>query len=383
MDQDAKVERLLDMLRCAAEQLPEESMKDAEKLLSGRLLSKSLVKLAAELTGNDIKSLCDLISEAMDLTLWNQPGGIERKQQLWKLFDAWLSVLENEYGILVSRPEKPILESEESILIQLIKELQGPDGLGCTRQQLAEKLQISEKTLRTYLKRLNGKKDVEPWALGNQRVRVAIESRHEGRQRFDYMPDTLHPVVMQLNLTQAAYILKSLGTAVDSGIYGNEISTDLAADIWCQLSPYARKQIQKQFVGASRVTKYANCDKIREQAEAHNFGRFLTKLEGKIDHPAEEFENEANQLERFNGKLNLLFALKSGDGMQHTYLIQCTYHRIFKHGRFYLDAAAGAGMFRIVSEGLFERQDQDCKKIMDKHFGELVSIEDILKIEAD
>ena len=32
MDQDAKVERLLDMLRCAAEQLPEESMKDAEKL---------------------------------------------------------------------------------------------------------------------------------------------------------------------------------------------------------------------------------------------------------------------------------------------------------------------------------------------------------------
>ena len=40
-------------------------------------------------------------------------------------------------------------------------------------------------------------------------------------------------------------------------------------------------------------------------------------------------------------------------------------------------------MFRIVSEGLFERQDQDCKIIMDKHFGELVSIEDILKIEAD
>ena len=74
MDQDAKVERLLDMLRCAAEQLPEESMKDAEKLLSGRLLSKSLVKLAAELTGNDIKSLCDLISEAMDLTLWNAPS---------------------------------------------------------------------------------------------------------------------------------------------------------------------------------------------------------------------------------------------------------------------------------------------------------------------
>ena len=56
MDQDAKVERLLEMLRHAAEQLPEESMKDAEKLLSGRLLSKALVKLAAELTGNDIKS---------------------------------------------------------------------------------------------------------------------------------------------------------------------------------------------------------------------------------------------------------------------------------------------------------------------------------------
>ena len=82
MDQDAKVERLLDMLRCAAEQLPEESMKDAEKLLSGRLLSKSLVKLAAELTGNDIKSLCDLISDkgaARTGWSWMHPAAACRK----------------------------------------------------------------------------------------------------------------------------------------------------------------------------------------------------------------------------------------------------------------------------------------------------------------
>ena len=138
MDQDTKAEQLLEMLQRAAAQLPEDSMEDAKKLLNGRLLTKSLVNLTAELAGNDIKSSCNLISEAMDRTLWSQPGGIERKQQLWKLFDEWLSVMEKEYGVLVSRPEKPILESEESKLIQLIKELHGPDGLGCTRLQLAE-----------------------------------------------------------------------------------------------------------------------------------------------------------------------------------------------------------------------------------------------------
>ena len=42
MDQDAKVERLLEMLRRAAEQLPEEEAENAKRILSKKLLRKKL-----------------------------------------------------------------------------------------------------------------------------------------------------------------------------------------------------------------------------------------------------------------------------------------------------------------------------------------------------
>ena len=42
MDQDAKVERLLEMLRRAAEQLPEEESENAKRILSKKLLRKKL-----------------------------------------------------------------------------------------------------------------------------------------------------------------------------------------------------------------------------------------------------------------------------------------------------------------------------------------------------
>ena len=42
MDQDAKVERLLEMLRRAAEQLPEKEAENAKRILSRKLLRKKL-----------------------------------------------------------------------------------------------------------------------------------------------------------------------------------------------------------------------------------------------------------------------------------------------------------------------------------------------------
>lgn len=78
MEQDAKVERLLEMLRRAAEQLPEEESENAKRILSKKLLRK---KLESELEikdtdsqGGDLKADCGLISDAMGKTLDGQPG---------------------------------------------------------------------------------------------------------------------------------------------------------------------------------------------------------------------------------------------------------------------------------------------------------------------
>lgn len=132
MEQDAKVERLLEILRRAAEQLPEKEAENAKRILSRKLLRK---KLESELEikdtdsqGDDLKADCGLISDAMGKTLDGQPGSIEHKQRLWEVFNVWLAVMEKEYGFSISRPLRPFLESEDGKLIQLLKGLHGTDG---------------------------------------------------------------------------------------------------------------------------------------------------------------------------------------------------------------------------------------------------------------
>ena len=338
MDQDAKVERLLEMLRRAAEQLPEEEAENAKRILSKKLLRK---KLESELEikdtdslGDDLKADCGLISDAMGKTLDGQPGSIEHKQRLWEVFNVWLAVMEKEYGFSISRPLRPFLESEDGKLIQLLKGLHGTDGLGCEREPLCDTIGVKEKTLRTYLKRLNGDLEDEPWTLGGQRVSTDVKIRKDGRKRYTYTPDTLHPIVMQLNITQAAYLLKSLGIAYDSRCYGNELSADLAYGIWSQLSPYAKKRIREAYVSEDRVTRYVNRS-AEEEKEAAAFGAFLNKMEWKAEHWVDEFFTESEMLNRYDDGIDLMLALKDARyGMEHVYTIQCK-DKIFPKCRFY------------------------------------------------
>ena len=153
MDQDAKVERLLEMLRRAAEQLPEKEAENAKRILSRKLLRKKLQLQieAVDSKDEDLELDCRLISGAMNETLEGQPGSIEHKQRLWEVFNVWLAVMEKEYGFSISRPLRPFLESEDGKLIQLLKGLHGTDGLGCEREPLCDTIGVKEKTLRTFL----------------------------------------------------------------------------------------------------------------------------------------------------------------------------------------------------------------------------------------
>ena len=65
MDQDAKVERLLEMLRRAAEQLPEETAKDAKRILSKDSFIQELKKNTSS-KEEGIAADCEWIVQAMD-----------------------------------------------------------------------------------------------------------------------------------------------------------------------------------------------------------------------------------------------------------------------------------------------------------------------------
>lgn len=381
MDQDAKMEHLLEMLRRAAAQLPEEEAENAERILSKKLLRK---KLKSELEmkdmdslGDDLKANCGLISDVMGKTLEGQPGSIEHKQRLWEVFDKWLDVMEKEYGFSISHPLRPVLESEDGKLIQLLKGLHGEDGLGCERKWLCEKIGVQEKTLRTYLKRLNGDLEDEPWTLGGQRVSTVVKIRKDGRKRYTYTPDTLHPIVMQLNITQVAYLLKSLGIAYDSHCYGNDLSADLAYGIWSQLSPYAKKRIREAYVSEDRVTRYVNRS-AEEEKEAAAFGAFLNEMEWKAEHWIDEFFTESEMLNRYDDGIDLMLALKDARyGMEHVYTIQCK-DKIFPKCRFYFVSRYQPFEIAVVDEAQYQKLGED--NILKEEIGERVMLDEISKV---
>ena len=381
MDQDAKVERLLEMLRRAAEQLPEEESENAKRILSKKLLRK---KLESELEikdtdsqGDDLKADCGLISDAMGKTLDGQPGSIEHKQRLWEVFNVWLAVMEKEYGFSISRPLRPFLESEDGKLIQLLKGLQGTDGLGCACEPLCDTIGLLEISLRSYLKRLNGDIEDEPWTLGGQRVSTDVKIRKDGRKRYTYTPDTLNPIVMQLNITQAAYLLKSLGIAYDSRCYGNELSADLAYGIWSQLSPYAKKRIREAYVSEDRVTRYVNRSE-EEEKEAVAFGAFLDKMEWKAEHWVDEFFTETEMLNRYDDGIDLMLALKDARyGMEHVYTIQCK-DKFFPKCRFYFVSRYQPFEIAVVDEAQYQKLGKEY--ILKEKIGERVMLDEILKV---
>lgn len=379
MDQDAKVERLLEMLRRAAEQLPEEESENAKRILSKKLLRKKLESRLKDpdSLGDDLKVDCGLISDAMDKTLDGQPGSIEHKQRLWEVFNVWLAVMEKEYGFSISRPPRPFLESEDGKLIQLLKGLHGEDGLGCERKPLRDTIGVNEKTLRTYLKRLNGDLEDEPWTLGGQRVSTVVKIRKDGRKRYTYTPDTLHPIVMQLNITQAAYLLKSLGIAYDSHCYGNELSADLAYGIWSQLSDYAKKRIREAYVSEDRVTRYVNRS-AEEEKEAAAFGAFLNKMKWKSEHWVDEFFTETEMLNRYDDGVDLMLALKDARyGMEHVYTIQCK-DKIFPKCRFYFVSRYQPFEIAVVDEAQYQKLGKEY--ILKEKIGERVMLDEILKV---
>lgn len=294
-----------------------------------------------------------IVSEAMARILQRYPVAVDYKQRLWSLFCNWLKAAEKEFGVTVEMPLSPVVETEESKIIYLLKALHGQDGMGCGRKKLKEELGVSDKTLYTYLNRLNnpfgdyGKTDEKPWYLGGQLVTAPVKDLHEGRQVKVFTPDTVHPVVMQMNLTQTAFMLKSFCISYYKGGYGADLYLNLAYGIWCQLSDYAKRRIRRVFAGSECILCL---DGKYPVEEARSFEAFLKLVEQKADHWTEEFQTEAELLERLDDSLDVMYALKSGSGMERPYLIK-TKDQTYPGYYFYLghDSARNKAVCRIVT----------------------------------
>lgn len=322
--------------------------------------------------------------ETMNTALERYPGTVEMQKRMRELFFRWLSQAKQDWPVELDGLEEITLDSEDAKVVQLVRELHGPDGLGRKREDLLKPLNMSEKTLRNYLDRLSGKNEDHPLRLGGQIVSTPVAIRpdeNDKREKYTYTPDTLNPIILQLNMTQVAYLLKSLCIASDTRFYGHEITEDLAYGVWSQLTPYAQKRVKDAFAGENRVTRFTSMESNeKEEAEAQSFLRFLARLASRDEQWLDRFYTEAKNIRRFDETIEPMFAFKSGCGLWNTYQIQCR-DRVYTNCRFYYESRTDTSWIRVVKDSLFQRLGEE--RIVREHHGEKVRIADILKIRVD
>ena len=149
---------------------------------------------------------------------------------------------------------------------------------------LMDTLKVSKKTMQNSLRKLDPKlsevaqpSDSAPFRIGGHAMHVDIhceEIKKRGDRSY-YTPNTLHPLVFQFNVTQTAATLMALQNAYDRGEYGTYCS-DVALDIWCQLTDYCKERIRLIFTLNNPEFKDF-LDMLEQDLEAGRFPDFKTE----------------------------------------------------------------------------------------------------------
>jgi len=144
------------------------------------------------------------------------------KQELKSKLIAWIDAIEKTYGLSSNNSVEMWPDFvEKDVGIELVKLLHARYP-GITKNDLSKSLGVSKKTIQNYLRKLDPslneseqQTDSSPLRIGGHEMHVDIESE-EVQLRGDrayYTPNTLHPVVMQFNVTQVAATLMALQNA--------------------------------------------------------------------------------------------------------------------------------------------------------------------------
>ena len=222
-----------------------------------------------------------ILTEALSTYLLKYPASASAKQRLYQHVFAWCEDMGDQfripnYEMYLSDIPQPI---ERDLTISLIKDLHAREGI--TKDELVEKYEVSEKTIQVSLRQLSGESKYQPLRLGGQTVSVPVAHKEEKRRtdkRKFYTPNTLSPVVLQLNIMQVEALLKSLQLNYSDD---HNIPFDLAVDVWGQLSDYAKERIGEIF--SSKDPDLSEfLEDVNREAQSNEY-RFMTESEMLMD----------------------------------------------------------------------------------------------------
>lgn len=233
-----------------------------------------------ELYGMVIDSAIDYMSDVR--------GPASYRKRYYAPLYRWCGAFAEALGVPESENRLGELRNPMTIdtAVDLVKALHDREGKtkADLQSDLGLKAEKKGRSILNNLNRLTGKQE-PPLRLAGQEICVRVVEQtvrnpdNDGRRKLFYTPNTMHPIVFQLNLMQVATLLQAL--QYSCFIEDNALPLDLAVDVWCQLSEYAKERIQEVFC-----------------PHDPNFEDFLAVVSDAIEGHSHRFMEESAMLDR-------------------------------------------------------------------------------------
>lgn len=229
--------RLRRMLSCGCPFLQPERDKVIREILDGAV-SELADRPEAEYSDTQLLAA---ISAGMGAYLQSYRAQPVFKQKTREKLLEWIHAIGSGYHVELEDAQADwVIPVQRDSGVELVRLLHDRNGL--TKRELADRLGVSSKTVQSDLRRLapslceeKPRKVPEPLRAAGHEMHVRIRCDEvpgsHGDRRYS-TPDTLHPLVLQFNVTQVAAVLMALQQAYDNGIYGT-YCLESAMDIWC------------------------------------------------------------------------------------------------------------------------------------------------------
>ena len=229
------------LLMEAAERLPGREKKIARCALCDAAAGKGILKRLREETGerefpaSEMRSMARKAAEA-----WCRVKRVpvRTRNRSIHAMNALLAEAERMDPDFASADISDEITVVKDPYVETVKLLHQKDPK-VTKKDIADILGVSTRSVVEYLQAVDVRSGKSPAMFGGYPMQVEIDVSREGHKNVYCTPNTLHPVALQLNVSQAFYLIHGLYAERDV------LRDNLAAIIWSQLTDYGRERIRE------------------------------------------------------------------------------------------------------------------------------------------
>lgn len=175
-----------------------------------------------------------------------------QKNKISKDLQRWLDNVTYDLGLpninIHDTDSNHVIDDPEIEIIKALHVYKNSPIKGITKKELADNLEISEKTVKDIINKLDNKQRSSSLRIAGQKVTLKLKESYttatSNGNRFKVFSSesTVNPIFLQFNISQVFSLLN--GCKLSYVGEGRNMALYTAMEIWDQLSPYTKGRIK-------------------------------------------------------------------------------------------------------------------------------------------